>query len=94
MQNRESRNLTASLDLPAHRVQIVATQAAQMQHLTFAQLVALAVKIQASLESASVARKLDAGRFETSLDQIDAQLTCDWAMVEAEMERRLTGKPT
>lgn len=89
MQTREHRNITAALDLPAHDVEGMAAQSAQMHRLTFAQLVAMVGRIDRSRASADHARAAStAGQMNAALDRIDAQLTCMWAMVEAELERR------
>ncbi|MCC5956464.1 MAG: hypothetical protein JJU07_10185 [Natronohydrobacter sp.] len=93
MQTRESRNITAALDLPALHVESMAAQAAQMHRLTFAQLVAMVARIDRSRVSAAQARAASpAGQMNAALDQIDAQLACMWAMVEAELERRMGGR--
>ena len=93
MQTRESRNITAALDLPAHLVEGMAAQSSQMHHLTFAQLVAMVARIDRSRDSAKAARAATAGQMDAALDQIDAQLCCMWAMVEAEIERRMGAGP-
>ena len=94
MQTRESRNIAAALDLPAHLVEGMAAQSAQMCNLTFAQLIALVARIDRSRASALQARAATpAGPMQAALDQIEAQLACMWAMVEAELERRMGAGP-
>ena len=93
MQTRESRNITAALDLPAHLVEGMAAQSAQMHSLTFAQLVAMVARIDRSRANAAHTRAATAGQMTQALDQIDAQLSCMWAMVEAELERRMGAGP-
>ena len=93
MQARESRNITAALDLPAHLVEGMAAQSAQMHSLTFAQLVAMVARIDRSRASATAARAATASPMNAALDQIEAQLACMWAMVEAELERRMGAGP-
>ena len=66
----------------------MAAQSAQMHRLTFAQLVAMVARIDHSRNNARAARAATAGRMNAALDQIDTQLCCMWAMVEAELERR------
>lgn len=89
MQTRESRNIITALDLPAHLVEGMAAQSAQMHSLTFAQLVAMVARIDRSRATAAQARAATpAGPMNAALDQIEAQLACMWAMVEAELERR------
>ena len=88
MQTRESRNIIAALDLPAHQVAGMAAQSAQMHRLTFAQLVAMAARIDHSRANARATRAATTGQMSAALDQIDTQLCCMWAMVEAELERR------
>ena len=93
MQTRKSRNITAALDLPAHLVEGMAAQSAQMHSLTFAQLVAMVARIDRSRANAAHIRAATAGQMTQALDQIDAQLSCMWAMVEAELERRMGAGP-
>ncbi|MFD1507959.1 hypothetical protein [Lacimonas salitolerans] len=93
MQTRESRNIITTLDLPAHLVEGMAAQSAQMQSLTFAQLVAMVARIDRSRANAAHTRAATAGHMTQALDQIEAQLSCMWAMVEAELERRTQGGP-
>lgn len=88
---RESRNIEAALDLPAHSVASIAAQAAQMHRLTFAQLVAMVARIDRSRDNARATRAATTGQMSAALDQIDAHLSCMWAMVEAELERRTGG---
>ena len=88
MQTRESRNIIAALDLPAHQVAGMAAQSEQMHRLTFAQLVAMAARIDHSRANARATRAATTGQMSAALDQIDTQLCCMWAMVEAELERR------
>jgi hypothetical protein len=92
MQTRETRNIVTALELPAHHVESMAAQSAQMHRLTFAQLVAMVARIDRSRTSAAQARAASpAGQMNAALDQIDAQLACMWAMVEGELERRIGG---
>jgi azurin len=93
MQTRESRNITAALDLPPHSVAGMARQAAQMRAFTFAQLVAMAARIDRSRANAKAARIPSQDQMNADLDQIDVQLACMWALVEAELERRAPTPP-
>jgi hypothetical protein len=88
MQTRESQNIMDALDLPPHLVETIARQAAQMHRFTFAQLVAMAGRIDRSRAKAKAARIPSQDQMNAELDQIDAHLGCLWAMVEAELERR------
>lgn len=88
MQTRQTRSINATLELPAHLVEGMAAQSARMRALTFAQLVALAARIDRSRAKANAARISCADKMPGHLDQIDAQLACLWGVVEAELERR------
>jgi hypothetical protein len=88
MQTRESQNIMDALDLPPHLVASIARQAAQMHRFTFAQLVAMAGRIDRSRANAKAARLPSQDQMNADLDQIDVQLACMWALVEAELERR------
>lgn len=94
MQNKESKNINATLDLPAHKVEGIAAQSEQLHRLTFAQLVAMVARIDRSRANAKDARAATDGQMNEALDQIDAQLCCMWAMAEAELERRVGGQKT
>ncbi|MEI4261030.1 hypothetical protein [Roseovarius sp. D0-M9] len=92
MTNIESQNIHAALDLPAHKVEGMAATAAQMHRLTFAQLVAMVARIDRSRANAKDTRAATEGPMSEALDRIDAQLCCMWALVEAELERRMGGR--
>lgn len=89
MTTKEAKNIIAALDLPAHQVEGMAAQSEQLHRLTFAQLVAMVARIDRSRANAKDARAATQGQMTGGLDQIDAQLCCMWAMVEAELERRM-----
>lgn len=88
MQTRESQNIMDALDLPPDSVAGMARQAAQMRRFTFAQLIAMAARIDRSRANAKAARTPSQDQMNADLDQIDAQLACMWSLVEAEVERR------
>ncbi|MCH8467496.1 MAG: hypothetical protein LAT78_13130, partial [Roseinatronobacter sp.] len=92
MQNRESQNIMAALDLHPDQVEAMAKNAATMHRLTFAQLVAMASRLERSRAKAKAARAASNGMMIESLDQIDAHLSCIWALVEAELERRVPNR--
>ena len=78
-----------ALDLPAHHVGKLAAIAANMEGLSFARLVTLAVRIDRSKAMVSQARAMTEGRFDPAFDDVTAQLDLMFALVESEMQKRL-----
>lgn len=84
----------AALDLPAHLVPQVATFAAGLQRATFAQLVALAGRLDRSRQAAlAVDRSAAALGVAADLSGVQTHAACLWQLVEAELERRLSARP-
>lgn len=78
-----------ALDLPAHHVGKMAAVAANIEGLSFARLVTLAVRIDRSKAMASHARAMTEGRFDPAFEDMTAQLDLMFGLVEAEMQKRL-----
>jgi len=81
------QNPDAALDLTASQLPAMRGFAAKVEQMPFARLVVLASRLDRTAAHARSARDGICGN--AGLELIETQLGCMWALVEAEMERRL-----